>query len=634
MAKYQQFQITVPVLDGGLNTKNTPPTLPMNESPDLNDVVFDDYGAVGTRNGTLLLNTAAIASASIDMLESYVQNDGTRMLLAGCASGIHALSGTTFAPVTESTGLYTAGVAIHYAQQNNVMFFQNGTQRPYKYNGTEFTNAGNSAPTGTVSLVCGAAGTLTGSYDYAFTAVNSYAAQSDYAVLAASLTVAAGEIILTDIPTWPASSGVNTVNLYRNTAGASGVYWLVTAISNGVSAYTDNNSDSTLVIEAPDDQGQMPTVKYMVSYKERIFCAGNATNPMRLYFSKATEPEVFPSTNYIDVGTGDGLPIKALAVYSNSIVVHKNDGKGQGTIYLLYLPDSTDVSDASNWYLFKAPAAFGAVSHKAQAFFSNLLGYINRYGFYAFSGQDIAASAADSSVGKFLTDSHTFKIEPDVFDINESLIEGCAAIQYKNKIWLAVPKGSTSTANNYVYQYDFVRASSESRQIGAWGRFDSLNINDFTVHDGELYGGSSLEDGFVYKLDTGTSDNGSAIDSYYKTAEISGLPEHRDHTKVWRYVFLTVDTPGNWNMSMNYIVDARNESGTLVSVNLDDQGNDWGSMVWGSDIWGGELTRDRKRIILKNAVSKTIQLKFSTNTADQYWKVHEIQFVYNLRSRR
>jgi hypothetical protein len=208
-----------------------------------------------------------------------------------------------------------------------------------------------------------------------------------------------------------------------------------------------------------------------------------------------------------------------------------------------------------------------------------------------------------------------------------------AGINYKNKLWFAVPHSSSSTKNDRIYQYDYVRASDSDRNKGAWSVFDTHDLNNFAEYQGQLYGGSAT-DGTIYTLDYGWNDNGAAIDSYYITAPISGLPEHKDFVKVWRWVILTISCMGKYFMHVYYILDFDTGSGTeTFPVSLDGGGMYWGTGIWGVSKWGPGVALVKRKVYL-NCVSKDIQLKFETNEKDVYWKVHKAQLVYNLRSMR
>ena len=100
-------------------------------------------------------------------------------------------------------------------------------------------------------------------------------------------------------------------------------------------------------------------------------------------------------------------------------------------------------------------------------------------------------------------------------------------------------------------------------------------------------------------------------------------------------MYLFIECSGDWDMTLNYSVDFGSTSGDTEQVSLNCGSSSlWGTMIWGADPWGGGTTREKKKIVLRGAVGKSIQFKFSTNTADQYFKVHEAQVIYNLRGLR
>ena len=628
-----KFSYLIPVFDGGLNTKFVNTNTPPNQSPDLQNVDFDDHGAVSTVDGYTVFNPVAIGTAVIDGLHSYVNNAGTRELLAACKGSIWRASGNTFVTVGSSQSQYTAGQDVNMITVESEVYIQNGYIKAYRWNGGDYLQVGVSAPTsGTVSAVSDGTGALNGSYEWYMTGVNTAGVEGDYSELTSvAVTITNGQANLSEIYEYPASAGVVEKYIYRNTAGVASVPYRVTSITNLISAMTDNVADSSISTAPPSDNGTPPKCKFQVFHRGRIFAAGDPDFATRLWYSNQGDPEIWASTNYVDVGKGDGEKITAIRVYSNSVIIHKNDGKGRGSIWLLYMPDTEDISTSSNWYLVKSPSAYGAQSNKAIDFFSNLMFFLNRYGAYAFTGTDLALSSADSSIGSFSVDSHTFDIEPDVYAFKETLLDKAAAITYDNKVWLAVPSGTSSTENDKIYKYDFVRASDPNRTVGAWSRQSGPGVNNFTAHDGMLYAGSSTADGFIYQLDTGTNFNSSAISSYFTTIPISALPEHRDYTKVFRYLEILVSTPGDWPLYCTYWVDFYNEVGVTTSIDLNSGSNLWGTFVWGTGKWQAGTDKERKRIVLYGAVGKAIKFKFWTNTADQYFTLHELELKYNLR---
>jgi hypothetical protein len=301
---------------------------------------------------------------------------------------------------------------------------------------------------------------------------------------------------------------------------------------------------------------------------------------------------------------------------------------------MLYIPDSTGATGTDNWYLTKSPSAYGGQSGKALLFFSNLLAFFNAKGMFALSGQDIALNAADSNIGKFLTESRSFDIEPDILNFKQSMIKNIAGIIYKNKAWYSVASTNSSTYNDKIYQYDYERMSNSDRTTGAWSKFDAHNINCFAEHAGNLYGGSSIANGYVYQLDTTYNDISSAINSYFITAGISGKKEHRDNTKVWRTLIIWYECVGDWNLTVDYLLDYGNNYSDPILLNMHPGGSLWGSAIYNTSLWGGGTLRKKMSLGLGGPHSRDIQFRFRTNTVNNYWKIHKIQVFYNLRGLR
>jgi hypothetical protein len=627
-----KYQIEIPVFDGGLNTKNNAGSLPPNQSPDLLNVIFDDYGAVGTRRGQVQY-LSPIASAPIDGLAPFNRSDNASFLVAVCNGTMWQGGVASYTPVSGSTGLYTVGQDVSLLQYHDFVIATNGYAQVYKWSGNYFTQLGAPVvPNNAVPSINGA-GPLTGDYTYVFTGVTSGLAEGDYGQPSASLTVNANSIQLSNIPVWPSSAGVNFVNVYRNTAQAADVYNLVTSVVNGTTSILDSVPDASLVTVAPADNGQMVPCKFICQYGGYVFAAGDPNHPMWLYFSNAGQPEIWSSTDYLQVGQGDGFPITGIEPFGNSIIIHKNDMNGNGSVYILYLPDSTGATGSENWYITKSPSQWSGQSGKALAFFSNMLAFFNKNGVFTMNANSLALGSATDNSGNFQADSHSFDIEPTILNANQTQIYKSAMAMHKNKVWLAYADG-TSGQNNKVLQYDFARISNPDRTNGAWALFDQHNINNFCEYQGNLYGGSSLADGKIYQLDVGTNDNGNSINSYYTTAAISGAPEHRDHWKVWRWLYLWIECEGDFNMSLTYILDFGMSPGQVILVNLASGGSNWGEFQWGNNVWGGGLARKKVKIGLFGSESRDIQFQFLINTLNLYWKVHKLMVVYNLRSLR
>jgi len=637
MGVFGPYQKKTPVrvqnFEGGLNTKAEEIFLDLDQTPSGQNVTTGDLGAIGTAKGFKKLNTFLIASAAIDGVHSFVDESLTAQMIVACNGDIFRLSGTTFQTIPSAQGVFTAGKAMDFHTFENLLFMGNGTDRNYKWNNTEFTRMGVSAPTQTLAVSINSAGTLNSNYTWCYTSVNSFSVESDFTVLS-TIEATNDDILVGSIATAPISHGVNQHFIYRNTAAVSGVYYRVTALSNGVTSFVDNNSDSTLVTAAPLNHDPPKNFKYMISFKGYLFAAGEPDNPNYLWFSTVNVPETFPNTNFFRIGRGDGQTISGIGIESDNLVISKSDGKGTKSTYTLYIGDSVGVTSADNWYLSKSSPSEGSESHRAMVNFSDVITLFNRDGCFAFAGGNLATTPADTGLGRLRVDALSFNIEPDFFAFKKSAIGNAAGILFENKLYFAVTSATASTENDKIYVFDFVRAKSGSRLSGSWIPLTGHSISDFTIHEDALYGGSSLADGFIYQLNTGTNYDGSAINSFFTTAPVAGKKGDEEHHKIFRFMYLLLDCSGSWNATFTPIFDFDQGSGSPKSISLSCAGSLWGTMVWGNDEWGVSTGRKRIRINLPPRASRYFQFKIATNTADEFWKMFSYELYYNKRGLR
>ena len=655
--QWMGYDYKIPLLikawDGGLNTKQQPSDLPSNQSPSLLNVWTDSFGAIETTPGYVTF-ASGLGLAPIDGITSYAPTAGTPYLVAVCNGSMFystaqsAITGATFASVPSALSVFTSGSDVRFLTTNGQLLVLNGNVQARKWDGTYFTQFGVGQPVPGQSLATGAAGVLNGTYTYWLSMVNSALVEGPLSISIGPISVASTKVTIYGISTAPASYGVNSYNIYRTTAGAAGGQpWLVTSVVNGTTSYLDNNPDSALLSTIPQTidssgnltylgLGQIPNCKYVVDANGYLFAAGNATYPQRLFWSQQGVRENFPPLQYLDIGKGDGYPITGLSVFGTTLAIHKNDGYGNGRIWLLYMPDTTGVSSSTNWSLMGSPCYYAAQSDKTIVFARNLAYYLSRTGVFAFSGQDLAQSAADSTIGKFDVDSQSFDIEPTILGLNNSAIPKAAAINFNNKIFIAVPSGSTQLTNNKILIFDFMIASQPDHVKGAWFMMDSPSVNCFASHAGVMVAGSSKNDGQVYQLLTGTNASGSIINTTYTTPEIVGDEKYRDYTKVWRSLDVTYENT-NATLWIKYINDAKIENGQIDSINMAGVYSFWGGGTWnntGSYTWGAGANRSTTRIILQGSVSRKIQFVFYTNTLNSTFTIHEVVLRYTIKGAR
>lgn len=641
-----QVSYRIPVFDGGLNTKWTDLSCPPHMSPALRHVQFSDVGAVGSAKGWRTHNDTAIASFPIRGLHGLynsVTENGEVIAVCGgdvyaCASGSSAYN-----IVSGGTGAFDATKDVCIRTVEDEAWMTDGISTPMRYDGSDLhrVNPGtvdNSTYADSETSFDGAASMGAGTYTYLLAGVDSDGQEAVPVTITSDITIAASattnQIKLTGIPTFAGTAGVDSMYLYRNTAGASNLWYRVTALTASQTAYTDTANDSDISTLYDDSNAAPPTCAFWWYHRGRMFGAGDPDYPMRMYYSKMGSPTSWPATNYVDIGSGDGLPITSIRVVGNSVVVHKSAPDGRrASIWLVYMPDSLDVTDASNWYIIKSQVAYAAAGDKAVAEFVNLQAFLDRNGMFAFNGEQLSGSPATGQVGQYMAESRSENIEPDVESWRASLLSGAAMISHDDKLWLAVPGDGTSLKNDSLYVYDYT-VSTKDRGQGAWSKLQPLGIECFANHDGMLLGGSSDADGYVYEMDTGYSLNGSDLDTWFRTVSIAGDDKHWEMTKVWRYLYITVDTPGGWDLNVTWWVDKSATETGSETVNLSGGGAEWGDAEWDADTFDSSTDRATHRINLAGCVGRTIQFEFKTDGTDVPWVLYRLEVEYNLRSRR
>ncbi len=617
------------VFDGGLNNKFERSIILDNESPDCANVVFSN-GSVATREGIQKLNTTAVGSFVGDGLYTRRTSTGAESMVGFWGGTAWVLNTSTFVTISSAQSVFTAGVRVATAQYQDYMFVGNGGVTPYKYNGA-FTRHGVPAPTTTMTVASNAAGPLTGDYQYQVTYVNSQLVEGNISPTTTTFTAAAATLRVSAIPTAPQSHGVNQRRLYRTTAGGTTFKRVAVINDNTTTQYDDIIADSALGANAPTDNGEPPVYSSIVYHQNRLFC-NDASNPNFVWYSNINEPFTFSALNFRRIGDDTGDLVKGLSVYNNSIVVYC-----EKSIYFIVMPDA----DPNNWQDVKVKSQYGSKSLFGTFDFNNkqmfpAMQNDKFVGFSQLNGNAVQQDATFLTVATAGSEVTSERIEPDMFQVQDSMSPSISSIVFQNKAYITLPFGSGATRNNRVYIFDFSVSNISKKQEASWVPWTNLNFSQFTIYGGNLYGQSSIADGFVHKLNTGVyNDNGVAIDSYFWTKEFVGYKQDVNNHKDFRECNLLVDLSGDWFMNLLYRVDSDSGVGNAIQIDLDPGGSLWGTMVWGSDLWGGGQAQRKLKEYLGTASGNRIQFRFDNqNVVNQRFKVHWANYSYNLKGVR
>lgn len=625
------------VFDGGLDNKFDKALIPNNESPDCANVHFFN-GSVETRDGAVKLNTAPAGNVAFDALYTRRDNSNAETMIAFIGGHMLTLGATTFVTVPSAQSVFTIGQRIATEFAENYMFIGNGGVNPYKWDGINFTLHGVPAPVSALTAASNGAGSLTSgaSYLYWVTYFNSALVEGNVSPASTTFTVSStgGQNSLSNIPTAPQSFGVFKRRVYRNSGSNSALRLMVTDIlDNTTTTFNDNTPDTNLGVAAPTDNGVPPNYS-AICFVRGILFVNDPANPNFVRYSNIGTPYTFASSNFFKVGDKTSDLVKGLFAYNNNLVV-----VCEKSIWINFMPNP---GDPTTWRQLPTASPYGSKSSFCFIPFLNRVLFPAAYqkkfvGFASFSGQALDPTTTILNVTTSGSDLTSDKIEPDMFNVQESLLGNISGIVYKTRAYITLTYGSSSTSNNRCYLFDFSMSNLKKENPFSWVPITGWNATQFCVFGGKLYFASSTNNGFVYQVDgTGVfSDDGVAINSYLWTKEFSGFEEDTNFTKDFRYTNILNDNKGNYFMNLTYRVNSDLGQGTTVTVNLNPGGSQWGSMVWGVNLWGGGNGQTENRVYLANAMGKRIQFQYSNqNVAGQAFKVQRMNLAYNIRGFR
>lgn len=621
--------------DGGLNNKYDRHLIEDNESPECQNVIFD-RGTVETRLGVAKLNSSSVGTFVGHGLYTRHTNDGNQTMVAWFNGTAYTYAANTFTTIPSAQSIYTAGVRVCAAEYENYIFFNNGNNDGYKYNGA-FTYHKVPTQASAATVDSGGTGVLCAGvgYTYKVTNVNSNLVESDVGPVTTTFVVTTStdcQLVISDIQVISAIGGVNRRRLYRSNSGST--YLRVTELAdNTTTSFTDNVAETALGLEAPSDQAGPPQYSAIITHQNRLFC-NDTGNPSLYWYSELGNPYVFKATNFEEVGDNSGDVIKGFGIHDNALVIMCD----QNT-YLTFMP----TTDPTGWRTVKLKSPYGTRSPYGGFNYNNKFMFPavqndQMVGFAAIMGDAVAPDAsllANKDIAG--SDLKSDRIEPDIYEFQSVGLKNLSSMVYRNKAYITVTYGNGETTNNRIYVYDFSIANLSKNQEASWVPWTGLNAQQFTVLDGKLYYQTSDTTGFVYEMNKAStySDDGVAIDSYFWTKEFYGIPGDEQNIKDWRYFNILYDKPGNYYMDVNYKVDSDNGDGNRIQIDLTPGSSVWGTMVFGIDDWGGGAAYGEDRVYFGQLRGKRVQLRFSNqNTINQKFKVAGLQLSYNRKGRR
>ena len=230
-------------------------------------------------------------------------------------------------------------------------------------------------------------------------------------------------------------------------------------------------------------------VGFIAMYRGRLFAAGDASFPNRLYYSKlpgsgrtiedwGPDPDS-PSVEggHVEIGTTSGDPITAICAMSNQLLIFK-----KSTVYRLI----GDRPGNFNIELIQSDST--PVAETATAVYRDAIYFVTDDGLHCFNGVDAAP----------MPDSRMIRLIMEGADVTDSRMAVVG-----DKLYFTIKKDGASR----LIEYDLT--SRRYMQYGGFGIFDLLSS------DGSLL--LAVSSRYIERWGEGDSFDGTAIQAYWNT---------------------------------------------------------------------------------------------------------------------
>ena len=576
-------------LSGGLNSNSSGLALQDNETPDCLNVDFDIFGSSVKRNGYAVLNTTAFNGGAVwNSLYWFELSSGVDKLIGTCGnkigkmddldgtwdditeSGAVAFTGTGLDDA-ESGGTYTGNGHIEY----KVVIDGEGTPDTF-----EWFKDGVSEAAGVA--ITGAAQTLDNGLTIEFAATTGHTS-GDQWVFYPPTTITAGNNNFMRWRTFlDTAIGTNNVNRLVKWTGTGNARLLTTVTGLTKSKFLEIFNAYTILANVT---------------------VSATAHPSRVYWSTINTIETWDSADFADIARNDGTEITGLKVLGDKLVIFK-----ERSVWIGLFTGDADIP----FQFIKTPSHVGCISGDSIQEISNGLKFLASDGFYYFDGANSTKMSDKVSTTLELFAKGRLEHVQSAFQ------------KVKNRYWAAFTLSGKSE-NERCMTFDSINL--------AYSIYSGHNANCFaivnTAGEERIYFGDYK--GYVYRADSGTSDNPekvqTAIDSYYYTkwfsfndlVDVKGIP------CVYIYHQLT-----NSTLRFSYSYDFENADTYSQSFSLATSSAVYGSAQYDIDVYAASGGSFKRRDLTGRG--RLVRLKFANNIIGQTFQIDGIGILGHLET--
>jgi hypothetical protein len=233
-------------------------------------------------------------------------------------------------------------------------------------------------------------------------------------------------------------------------------------------------------------------VGYIELYYNRLFAAGDADHPSRLYWSQPPgdvktienwsmdDFSESASGGHTEVGPTNNDPIVGLTALSNQLIIHKESGN-----YRLI------GSNPSNFQILQINSGVEKMTNTNRISHGDVPYWLTRAGMYYYNGQQALLHPRSRQMRNTLRSAN---------------LDHSKGIECRDKLYFTLRMAQGTGADDTVIYYDMTE--------NVWMKRNGFSVVDIVTRDGEIY----LINGnrYVYKVG-GTDYDGEDIEAYWRT---------------------------------------------------------------------------------------------------------------------
>ena len=382
------------------------------------------------------------------------------------------------------------------------------------------------------------------------------------------------------------------------------------------------NGADTPVIITPGSPGSAaaagdsnyPAGAFSAWFHNFHFVAGVSSLPNRLYWSDLDDSDDFTNgvTGSVDINPNDGDVITGLSVLGNELIIFKKNRIWSLTGF------GTSTFDVAN--VNERITGFGTASHRSIVNVGNDLYFLTHVG-----GVPEFRSLQRTRFGEIVSGGIiSDHIRGTMDGLNEGRLDQVTGIFDGRRAYWAYPL-SGSTTNNQMSVYDTVTKG--------WVRWTGANASIFAEIDfsseSQIYFGEAGNNSLVYRFDTTTNDNGTAISFRVDTRNYGG--DRPEIKKKWKYLYTTTETAGSYNLTVQESPDGFTFE-ELGTIDLSSAGGVL-PMTLDTDKLGATDIK-KKRLPFSKRTSYFNQLRFIQAGLDQSAVLRDWELLYLQRGLR